>query len=129
MTIEVRWLDEPEKTLFYSFQGYWTWDEFSDAINKTIAMTLDRTGALPVLIDMRDSKNMLPANLTTRAQHTSELADGHLSPVIVVGAGQVWQVFVTVMRAMGNDLAHQVQFVDSFETAYALLNPSEVHSV
>jgi hypothetical protein len=120
MAVTVRWHDCSKTILFFTFTGHWTWEEFAEAVHTTIDMTKDRTGTIPVLIDMSASKNIIPPNITTRAAQTSELAENHLDPVIVIGASKMWQVMVNVLRQLGNTLAQRVTFVETLEEAEAV---------
>jgi hypothetical protein len=119
MGVEVKWGDEAQTVLEYSFTDPWRWDDFYLCSDQARQMLADVDGTITVIIDLCKSRGLPPGAMT----HFRRLGrdDPQRSRVILVGMNSFIRTFSNILMRFYPKAAEKVRFVATLDEAYAVI--------
>ncbi len=127
MPVNVKWYDERQAVLWYSYEGRWTWDEFYQAFEHGNEMIESVEHKVDTIIDLRRS-SLLPSNVMSRGNFMSAKLHPRHGTTVVVGANSFVQLLYDMFRKLYGKTADKMhlRFVQTLDEAFTILNG--VHS-
>jgi hypothetical protein len=127
MTIEVRWDDEQQSIIRWTFPKQWAWDEFYSALQGSRAMVRQQSHIVDVIVDMTMSE-LFPRHLLTQSQVTMQTSSLNVGIIVVIGWNPILRTtfnsFQRLYRSSFNPSAREMYIVGMEGKAYQLINDS-----
>lgn len=119
MAIDVRWLDEDQRAIFWTFEPYWTPQDYHQAVVKTKTMLRSRPEIkLDIIADMRLTV-MFPVRVVEYAveYHRSAPLDSNYGVGIIVSQNVVHHSIYQMLDALP-DTKSRFVMTDTMEQAH-----------
>jgi hypothetical protein len=119
MSIDVRWDNDDHTIVLFTFSGSWTWRQFRDACDTSLALHREVSYPVASIYDMREGDH-LPTNFFSNVRYALDVTDppNRTPAQVVVGAGfLVKSLGEVVVRLYGKRYGFGLTFVSSLDEA------------
>jgi len=121
MTIRVLWHNEQKTIIRHSYEANWTWQDFHNALDETLAMTTDIDQPIDLFIDLHNTQILLPGAITHFRQLTQKLAP-KVAFVVVTGGNQFMKMMFNMFQRVGGHWADNYVWAPTFEQACSIVS-------
>ena len=122
MSIDVRWDNNDHTIVLFTFSGSWTWVQFRDACDTSLALHREVSYLVASIYDMLEGDH-LPTNFFSNARYALDVTDppNRTPTQVVVGAGFLIRSLGEVFyRMYGKRYGFGLSFVSSLDEAREL---------
>lgn len=126
MSVTVEWDDQFKRKLLASFRGYWTWDDYSEAVDTILGLMQNHDHAVDLMVDLSHSARVPVSSLREnidRLNETLGALPGTIRMILIVHPesgkwARAWMAKLVLNLSRGG---HEVIGVESLDQAYATI--------
>jgi hypothetical protein len=119
MGVQVKWADEAQTVLEYTFSDPWGWEDYYNSIDKAQQLMDGVSGKVTSIIDLSKSKGLPPGAMTHLRRVGRE--NPNQGTVILVGMNLFIRTFANVLMRFYPKAAEKARLVATLEEAYTVI--------
>ncbi len=115
MPVNITWLNDENRVLYFDYIGLWTWEESYAAIRKSNEMMNEVNHPVGSIVDFTNTQNF-PDGLADAMKVIAELRGGHpndTGETVYVNAEVLTKAMFDVIRATDPEVAKVIKFTHS----------------
>jgi hypothetical protein len=121
--IQVKWADEKQSIIYYSFDRVWEWGDIVTALKEGSALAASVTHRVDVIMDM-SSANIVPSGAITQLRQSySNKKASNLEVTVIVGANTFWEKLIDVTNRFAGAVSKtwKLEFAQTPAQAFSLI--------
>jgi hypothetical protein len=129
MAIDVSWYGNHKSIVCYTFDGEWTIEALCAAVDRAIELSATRPHRVHVLVDMRNSRTVLPSGIISHARYLNTKTPANQGHIVLLGLGDVAAQSFKLISPFMPAIRQRVRMVDSLEQAHHLLGLTQLEAI
>jgi hypothetical protein len=117
MTIDLRWLDNQQTALLYTFPEKWTWDDFY-AVKAQADVWLDACDHDVVLLFDMSVTRTIPPGALSQGRYLIGKAHPRGKPIILIGGNRMIAALLNMAARFNPNLTHLIRTAPTFDEAH-----------
>jgi hypothetical protein len=120
MAITVEWANEQKTAFCWTFEGRWTWIEYSAGMQRSNTLAREVSHRIDVIVDMRNS-GVVPTSALSYIKFERADQPEKMGRIVVVGASPLVRTIILVLGRLNHDFDVRFQIVKTIDEAYKIL--------